>query len=75
MYLMSNENGDWLEISDEGTKLFLLSPYNVHFQEYLRNEGLTFNEWLAGDKHGDQIIEFGLVTTVKKESFKLQGGN
>jgi hypothetical protein len=71
MYLMANENGDWLEMSSEGAKLFLLSPTNVHFQEYLRSEGLTFEEWLAGDKQENEIMQFGLVATVTKEDFKL----
>lgn len=75
MYLMANENGDWLEVSDKGAKLFLLSPYNVHFQEYLREEGLTFEEWLEGDKQENEILQFGLVATISKEDFKLQGGN
>lgn len=43
MYLMRNENGDWIEIS-EGSKLFVLNTDGVDSQEYLKGEGLTLND-------------------------------
>lgn len=65
MFLLANENGDWLEINDK-SKFYLLDTKSSRFKEYTKRNDTKMDEWLNGDKLEYIIEEAGETLAVSK---------
>jgi hypothetical protein len=74
MFLLANENGDWLEIN-KNSKFYLLDTKSPKFKEYAKRNDTEMDSWLGDDKLEYIIEEAGETLAITSlESTRLELG-